>query len=171
MSFPVSRSKGFSLIEMLVVVAIIFVIAAVAVPTFLRSRMAGNEASAVTSLHAINTAQVSYASAYSTIGYASSLAALGGTGAAPTSSGALLIDSVLGASSPGGTDSSHTNAKAGYNFYLHNVSVMNGLVNGYEVHGDPSAPGTTGSRYFYSDPSNVTRYNLSTAATFSDTPL
>lgn len=171
MSFSLPRARGFSLIELLVVVAIIFVIAALAVPSFLRSRMAGNEASAASSLHAVNTAQVTYAAAYPNIGYASSLAALGGTGATPSPSGALLIDSVLGASSPGGADSGNANTKSGYSFYLSNATAINGMVSGYEAHGDPTVPGQTGARFFYSDPSNVTRFNLGGAAASTDAPL
>ena len=64
------KQKGFSLIELLIVVAIILIIAAIAIPNLLRARIAANESSAVSSVRTINTAEVSYQSAYPTVGYA-----------------------------------------------------------------------------------------------------
>jgi prepilin-type N-terminal cleavage/methylation domain-containing protein len=61
-------SKGFSLIELLIVVAIILIIAAIAIPNFIHARMAANEAAAVSSIHAINTAEITYSSANPLIG-------------------------------------------------------------------------------------------------------
>ena len=71
------KEKGFSLIELLIVVAIILIIAAIAIPNLLRARIAANESSAVSSLRTINTAQVTFQMAYPTAGYAASLAVLG----------------------------------------------------------------------------------------------
>src|SRR5271154_530659 len=100
--------KGFSLIELLIVVAIILIIAAVAVPSFLRSRIAANESAAVASLRTLNTAEMSYDSAYPTVGYASTLTALGGTNCTPpNSSSACLIDTALA-----------TGQRSGYSFTL-----------------------------------------------------
>src|SRR6202051_1698584 len=90
------KQKGFSLIELLIVVAIILIIAAIAIPNLLRSKMAANEASAVGSVRSINTAQVAYATAYPNVGYSLTLAALGGVApctAVVTQS--CLIDDVL----------------------------------------------------------------------------
>src|SRR5260370_42580416 len=90
------RTRGFSLIELLIVVAIILIIAAIAIPSFLHSRMAANESAAAASLRTLNTAQISYNSAYPTVGYAGTLGALAGTSCnPPTSSGACLSDTVL----------------------------------------------------------------------------
>src|ERR1700751_2139321 len=91
------KQKGFSLIELLIVVAIILIIAAIAIPNLLRARIAANESSAVASVRTINTAQISYNSAYPTVGFASALSNLSGTSCAPPSTtGACLIDTQLG---------------------------------------------------------------------------
>src|SRR6267378_8205525 len=71
------RQAGFSLIELLIVVAIILVIAAIAIPSFLSSRMSANEASAVASVRTISTAETAYATAYAAIGYSVALIDLG----------------------------------------------------------------------------------------------
>ena len=94
------QPKGFSLIELLIVVAIILVIASIAIPNLLRSRIAANEASAVGSLRAINTAQVTYASTYPSNGFAYALSFLGGTGTYATYVHALLLDPVLACPTP-----------------------------------------------------------------------
>src|SRR5260221_2313041 len=106
------RTEGFSLIELLIVVAIILIIAAIAIPSFLHSRMAANESAAVAAIRSLNTAQISYNSAYPTVGYAATLGALAGTSCTPPSStGAWLIDTVLS----GGV-------RNGYSFTLTNVT-------------------------------------------------
>jgi type IV pilus assembly protein PilA len=97
------KQKGFSLIELLIVVAIILIIAAIAIPNLLRARMAANESSAVASIRTINTAQITYNSTYPTVGFAASLAVLGGVApCTPTSATACLIDSVLAAGTKSG---------------------------------------------------------------------
>ncbi len=108
------RAKGFSLIELLIVVAIILIIAAIGVPSFLNSRMAANESAAVGALRTLNTAQISYNTTYATVGFAATLTALAGDcsgSTAPTSSSACLIDSVL-----------QSGTKSGYKFVLQGVS-------------------------------------------------
>ena len=72
------KQKGFSLIELLIVVAIILIIAAIAIPNLLRARMAANESAAASSIRTVNTAEVSYILAYPTVGYAAALTTLGG---------------------------------------------------------------------------------------------
>ncbi|HUJ95067.1 MAG TPA: prepilin-type N-terminal cleavage/methylation domain-containing protein [Terriglobales bacterium] len=107
------KQKGFSLIELLIVVAIILIIAAIAIPNLLRARIAANESSAVASLRTINTAQVTYEMAYPTVGYASTLASLGPSAVActtPSQTNACIIDFALA--------SAATTAKSGYIFGL-----------------------------------------------------
>jgi prepilin-type N-terminal cleavage/methylation domain-containing protein len=153
-----NRQKGFSLIELLIVVAIILIIAAIAIPNLLRSRMAANEASAVGSLRTINTACVTYSSTYG-VGFPSNLSNLGTSGTASSTS-ADLIDNVLA----GG-------AKSGYTFTYAAGTAAAGVVPTYTLHGDPITPGQTGQRYFFTDQSGVIRFNPSAAATNTDTPI
>src|SRR5271157_4632957 len=99
------NSKGFSLIELLIVVAIILIIAAIAIPNLLRSRIAANQASAVGSLRTLNTAEITYSSTYN-VGFTATMTYLappttsGSTN--PTSTAAGLIDSVLALGSKSG---------------------------------------------------------------------
>jgi type IV pilus assembly protein PilA len=103
-------SGGFSLIELLIVVAIILIIAAIAIPNLMRARMSANDASAAASVRSINTGEISYASAYPTVGFTSSLATLGGvTPCSPSSTTSCLIDNYLATNGNG-------NGKSGYNF-------------------------------------------------------
>jgi prepilin-type N-terminal cleavage/methylation domain-containing protein len=163
------KQKGFSLIELLIVVAIILVIAAIAIPNLLRSRIAANEASAVGSLRTINTAEVTYQSTYPTFGYAGGLKYLGpGTGATCSAdqNTACLLDSVLGCptAAAGGAC-----PKSGYNFVV-NTNTWAAPVATYYSNADPISA-DTGTRHFYSDHSGVIRYNGSAIATLSDSAL
>jgi type IV pilus assembly protein PilA len=140
------KARGFSLIELLIVVAIILVIAAIAIPQFLNSRMAANEASAVSSVHQINTAEASYRVAYSDVGYADNLAELGPpTSGNPTSVHAGLIDWVLGCANQPCT-------KSGYLFAIANAS--GSPVDSYSITAVPSTIGQTGRRGFCGDRTN-----------------
>ena len=155
-----NRQKGFSLIELLIVVAIILIIAAIAIPNLLRSKMSANEASAVGSLRSINTACVSYSTTYG-IGYPAALANLG-PAATATSATADLIDSVLAAAIPGSA------GKSGYTFNYIVAGTGNTL---YTNAADPVTRGTTGQRGFFTDQSGVIRFNATTTATVTSAPL
>ncbi len=155
------QNKGFSLIELLIVVAIILIIAAIAVPSYLRSRIAANESAAVASIRTLNTAQISYNSAYPNTGYAATLTALGGTSCAPPdSTSACLIDTQLA-----------SGLKNGYTFTLSNVT---GTPNStYTFIGAPVLVNGSGIRYFCSFQDAVVRFKMSAIASCdtSVTPL
>jgi prepilin-type N-terminal cleavage/methylation domain-containing protein len=149
------KQKGFSLIELLIVVAIILIIAAIAIPNLLRSKMAANESSAVGSVRTINTAEVTYSSAWG-VGYGAALSNLGDGGVTPcaaSSTTACLIDGVLA-----------SGTKSGYTFAAAGTLATNGVNNGFEVNATPAAVGTTGQRAFCSDQTGVIRFQVSGVA-------
>ncbi len=152
------KQKGFSLIELLIVVAIILIIAAIAIPNLLRSRIAANESGAVGAVRTINTGEVTYASTYNDIGFAAQLPDLGPASAtdactAPTSTAACIIDWVLAQSNTAGNP-----PKSGYMFTAVGVVPAGASTNAnYYTEGHPQAKGTTGIRTFCSDQSGVIR--------------
>jgi prepilin-type N-terminal cleavage/methylation domain-containing protein len=149
------KQKGFSLIELLIVVAIILIIAAIAIPNLLRARMAANESSAVSSIRTINTAEVTFQSTYPTTGFAPNLLALGGPlGAAcvPAPATACLLDSVLANNgSPAGS------GKSGYLFTTGVGTVAGGVNVGYTVLAVPITINQTGIRAFCAEEDAVVR--------------
>ena len=163
------KGRGFSLIELLIVVAIILIIAAIAIPDMMKARAAANQASAIASLRTINSAEVTYGSTYNT-GYSTTLAQLDGTGIA-TINNAELIDNVLG-----------TGQKSSYLFYYvacpaapgPNTGAMgNGACNPvstYQVSANPLAGAGTGN-YYYTDASGAIRQNAGVAAGPLDSPI
>jgi type IV pilus assembly protein PilA len=152
------NQKGFSLIELLIVVAIILIISAIAVPNLLSARAAANESSAVGSLRTLDVANETYSSTYG-VGYAPNLAALG-PAASATSASADLIDNVLA-----------TGTKTGYTFaYNPGTADSSGNINTFMVNANPVSS-ATGTRYFYLDQTAVVTAAYGTAASSSDTPL
>ena len=144
-----SKQKGFSLIELLIVVAIILIIAAIAIPNLLRSKIAANQASAVASLRTLNTSSVLFNTNYQQ--YPSALKDMA-TGASVTSTSADLIDSVLA-----------TGTKSGYNF----VWAGGGTTGNYTIVANPVSI-STGTVYYFTDQSLVIRSNSTKAATVND---
>ena len=148
------KQKGFSLIELLIVVAIILIIAAIAIPNLLRSKIAANEASGVGSVRTINTAEVSYSSSWGT-GYAVAITNLGGpAGCIAVAATACLLDPAL---------STAPYTKSGYTFVAVGGNLINNIMNTFEVNASPAVPGTTGQRAFCSDQSGVIKFNVAGA--------
>jgi prepilin-type N-terminal cleavage/methylation domain-containing protein len=138
------RQRGFSLIELLIVIAIILALAAMAIPNLLRSKMSANEASAVSSLRAIATAQTTYQLTYPTLGYADELTKLAypPVGQPFDSNHAGMIDWVIGCAV-------QPCPKAGYQFSIGNTAGT--PVSAFMAVATPQVQGQTGRRGFCLD--------------------
>ena len=154
-----SKQKGFSLIELLIVVAIILIIAAIAIPNFLRSRQSANEANAVSTLRTLATSQSAYYTTYGDLqGYASTMVALGpGSPCDPTH--ACLVDAALACASQ---PCLHT----GYNFYMSSTS--SGVpYTDYVFTATPYTWGATGMKNFCTSDEAMLRYELGATASLT----
>jgi prepilin-type N-terminal cleavage/methylation domain-containing protein len=156
-----NKQKGFSLIELLIVVAIILIIAAIAVPNLMAARMAAHESSAVGSLRTFNTAMIDYASQCPEVGYPADLTALGPGAGDCTALNA--VDDVLGGST--------TPTKTGYTFTYVAINSGGTTNDRYTLNADPASPGSTGTRAFFTDETGVIRYNQLATAGPSDAAL
>jgi prepilin-type N-terminal cleavage/methylation domain-containing protein len=145
-----SPAAGFSLIELLIVVAIILIIAAIAIPNYLHSRMAANEAAAANQLRTINTAEIAYSSTYG-IGFAP-LVNLGGPAPCVASATtACLLDDVVSSGS-----------KSGYTFSTPNPGALGTPTTpnaSWDAIAVPQAVGQSGQRSFCSDQTGVIRFD------------
>ncbi len=147
------KEKGFSLIELLIVVAIILIIAAIAIPNLLRSKMAANEASAVGSLRTLTSMIIKYGSDWGN-GAPVAIANLG-----PGPGNCLLADTIDNVLAAG--------TKSGYLFLYAggiaapqtNLACPAGFAT-YTINANPVAPGTTGQRYFFVNQTGVIRFNM-----------
>jgi prepilin-type N-terminal cleavage/methylation domain-containing protein len=137
--------RGFTLVEIMIVVAIIALLAAIAIPNLLRARLNANESAAIAAMQTLSTGAQSFRSANPT--YPVGLNSL--SSATPP-----YIDSVLG-----------SGAKQGYNFALL------GSTNAFTATASPTTPQTTGTRYFFVDESGVVRYSTGGTATSTSSPI
>jgi prepilin-type N-terminal cleavage/methylation domain-containing protein len=149
-------TKGFSLIELLIVVAIILIIAAIAIPNLLHARLAANEASAAASLRTMTSAEVTYFNTYPTVGYSTSIGQLGGvTPCTPSVATGCIIDNFLATATPGGT------GKAGYYFLATGIVTGGATFNdAYVLGGAPITMNKTGNQDFCSTNDGVLRSTL-----------
>jgi len=152
---------GFSLIELMIVVAVILVIAAIAIPSLTHAKMAANEAAAVSALRTLATEEANYDAAYSS-GFSLTLAVLGppppGSTASPAN--ADLIDSELA-----------SGIRGGYHFIYTAIDPGGlGRPGGYQINANPISPGITGQWYFFVDQSNVIRQNYGAPADQNSAP-
>lgn len=160
-----NQSKGFSLIELLIVVAIILIIAAIAIPNLMRARISANESAAVGALRTINTTAVQYQSSYG-VGFPPSLANLAPAPGGPATADCVtadLVDNILGQAAP---------QKSGYKFTYAGFTAAvpppgtacaAGWVD-FTALAEPINIGVTGQRSFCIDHTGVVRQDISGAA-------
>jgi len=155
-----TKQKGFSLIELLIVVTIILIIAAIAIPNLMRNKIQANETAAVGAMRTLNESVLLYSNAYG--GFPHALSDLGpGSGGAASSASADMIDSVLA-----------SGVKSGYRFaYVAVATDPSGNVLSYTITATPVVPGSSGQRSFFTDQSGTIRSSANGTADSTSTPL
>jgi len=154
----ITNSEGFSLIELLIVVAIILIIAAIAVPNLLRARMAANQSAAVATLRNINNSQATYISTFASFGYADTFVKLG-PGVPCDATHACLVDEIIGCAA-------QPCAKSGYNYFIASTSAAPPIVD-YRTTTTPISWASSGSENYCSMNDGVLRKELAPAASLA----
>jgi len=163
MIYQRNRKGGFTLVELMIVIAIIAIIAAIAIPSLLRSRMAANESSAITAIRAIATGEVSF--------QAASYKDVSGDGQGDFGTLPELMDP-MGDGEQGFIDEAIASGfRQGYEFTLETIDGAPGVPPAYALNVDPQVAGSTGLRYFYTDQSGVIRFSIAAPAGPGDPPM